>query len=115
MKGHVPAPCFSFDKSQITSRPLCMICSMDEMARAQALKLPRKKSINRNLSRRTQYTVKCILENCPVVAHASVPEDVIKVSCIPNFVGVKGNFYSRKISSHEVVREVKELYQSDIP
>ena len=42
MKGHVPAPYFSFDKSQITSRPLCMICSMDEMARAQVLKLPKK-------------------------------------------------------------------------
>ena len=42
MKGHVPAPYFSFDKSQITSRPLCMICSMDEMARAQVLKLPPK-------------------------------------------------------------------------
>ena len=42
MKGHVPAPYFSFDKSQISSRPLCMICSMDEMARAQDLKLPKK-------------------------------------------------------------------------
>ena len=42
MKGHVPAPYFSFNKSQITSRPLCMIYSMDEMARAQVLKLPKK-------------------------------------------------------------------------
>ena len=81
------------------------------------------------------YTVKCMHENCPIVAHAAVPKEGIKVSCIPNFVGLtcfeiahhpkcrdlftrikrKGNFYCRTIPSHRVVQEVKELYQSDMP
>ena len=42
MKGHILAPYFSFDKSQITSRPLRMIYNMDKMARAQVFNYPLK-------------------------------------------------------------------------
>ncbi len=123
MKGHVPAPYFSFEKSQISSKPLCMICSMDEMGRAQVLKLTRKKSRNRKLSRRKKNTVKYMHENCPVVARAADPEDDIEVSCIHNLgrltcfeiahhprcrdlftrIKRKGKFYCRTISFHRVV------------
>ena len=44
MRGHVPAPYFSFDRTETANRPVCMICSMEEMAKAQVLKLPRSKT-----------------------------------------------------------------------
>ena len=134
MEGHVPAPYFSFHKEEITSRPLCMICSMDEMARAHVLQLTRSESKNRKFSRRTKYIVKCMHTNCPIVAHATTPENA-KVSCLPGFEGLtcfqiahhprckdlfsmikrKGKSYCRTIPSHGIVQEVKELYSSDLP
>ena len=64
MKGHVLALYyFCFYKNQITYTPLHMIYSMDEMTRAQVLKLLRKKSRNRKLSIRAEYIVICMYEN----------------------------------------------------
>ena len=36
-----------------------MICSMNEMAKAQVLKLPTNKNRNQKFSRRTKHLVKC--------------------------------------------------------
>ena len=134
MRGHVPAPYFSFNQTEITTRPLCMICSMDEMAKAQAMQLPRRKSQNRKLARRSKYLVKCMHENCNVVAHAALPKDS-QVSKLQYFGGLtcfesahhpkckdlftkinrNGKFYCRTIPSHPVVQDTKELYQSELP
>ena len=134
MQGHVPASYFSFDKEERTSRPLCMICSMDEMARAQVLQLTRSKSKNRKFARRTKYIVKCMHENCPIVAHATI-QDNGKVSSLPCFGGMtcfeiahhprckdlftvikrKGKTYCRTIPSHGIVQEIKDLYSSELP
>ena len=51
MRGHVPAPYFSFDRTETTNRLVCMICSMEKMAKAQVLKLPRNKTKNRIMTR----------------------------------------------------------------
>ena len=134
MQGHVPASYFNFDKEERTSRPLCMICSMDEMARAQVLQLTRSKSKNRKFARRTKYIVKCMHENCPIVAHATI-QDNGKVSSLPCFGGMtcfeiahhprckdlftvikrKGKTYCRTIPSHGIVQEIKDLYSSELP
>ena len=133
-RGHTPAPYSTFGKTEQKKRPLCMICSMDEMARAQVLKLSATKARNRKFSRRSKYIVKCKHLNCNIVAHAAIPEDA-KVSSLPCFGGMtcfeiahhprctdlfaniqrRGKYYCRTIPSHEVVQEVKELYQSDLP
>ena len=41
IERHVPALYFNFHKDEVTSRPLCMICSINEMARAHILQLTR--------------------------------------------------------------------------
>jgi len=134
MRGHVPAPYFSFDRTETANRPVCMICSMEEMAKAQVLKLPRNKTKNRKMARRTKYLVKCMHDNCHIVAHATCPNES-KVSEIPYFSGLtcfeiahhpkcqdlftkikrKGQHYCRTIPSHPVVQDTKELYQSELP
>ena len=75
MRDHVPAPSFSFNHNKITTRPLYMICSMDEMAKAQVFQLPRHKSYNRKFSRQSKYLVKYIHENFTIVAHVALPKD----------------------------------------
>ena len=134
MKGHIPAPTSQFDKHETTKRPLCMVCSMDEMARAKVLNLSRSQSRNRKYSRRAKYIAKCMHNNCHVVAHAAIPEQS-KVSSLPCFGGLtcfeiahhprckdmfsrierNGKIYCRTIPSHSVVEEVKDLYRSDLP
>ena len=133
MRGHVPAPYFSFSKTETTNRPLCMICSMEEMAKAQVLKLPRGQARNRKVARRSKYLVKCMHENCDIVAHATCPNE-FKLSKITYFSGLtcfdiahhpkckdlftkiqrKGQFYCRTIPSHPVVQDIKEMYHLEI-
>ena len=83
MRGHIPAPYFSFDRNEIITRPLCMICSMEEMVKAQVFQLTRRKSQNRKIARRTKYLEKCMHENCNIVAHTALPKDsqVSKLHC----------------------------------
>ncbi len=134
MNGHTAAPYFSFSKLSIAHRHLCMVCSMDEMAKAQVLKLPANKIRNQKFSRRTKYLVKCMHEDCSIHTHTCV-SDESKVAQLPYFQGLtcfeiahhpqckglftrikhKGKFYSRTVPSHSIVQEVKDLYKSTLP
>jgi len=134
MKGHVPAPFDAFDRKCITAKPLCMMCSMDEMAKAQVLQLSHSKSRIRKISRRTKYLVQCMHEQCNIVAHACIPQEG-RFFSLPSFGGLtcfeiahhprcvdlftriecKGKWYNRTIPFHSVVQETKELYQAGLP
>ena len=135
MSDHSPRDYSKLDKNNTKKqRPLCMICSMDEMAKAQVMKLSSSKSRNRKVSRRTKNLVKCMHPDCNIVAHSTIPEEG-KVSSLKCFSGMtcfeishhqrcKNLFvnirrmnesYCRTIPSHAVVQEVKDLYQSDLP
>ena len=87
MKGHVPAPFDSFDWKHITAKPLCMMCSMDEMAKAQVFQLSHSKSRIRKISRRTKYLVQCMHEECNIVAHSCIPQEG-KFHTLPAFAGL---------------------------
>ncbi len=71
MKGYVPAPFDAFDRKCITDKPLCMMCSIDKMAKVQVLQLSHSKSRIRNISR-TKFLVQCMHEQCNIVAHACI-------------------------------------------
>ena len=134
MIGHNPAPYFSFDKSSISNRPSCMVCSMDEMAKGQIMKVPAKKIRRRTMARRTKFLVKCMHQDCIIHAHACIP-DKSKVATLPYFQGLtcfeiaqhprcdglfakierNWKMYSRTIPSHSIVQEVKDAYQSTLP
>ena len=60
---------------------------MDEMAKAQILKLPTNKIRNQKFSRRTKYLVKCMHQDCNIHVHACV-SDESKVAQLPYFQGL---------------------------
>ena len=119
MKGHVSAPFASFDWKHITTKPLCMMCSMDEMAKAQVLQFSNSNSTVRKISRRTKYLVQCMHDECNIVTHVCFPQEG-KFHTLPTFDGLtcfeiahhprcrnlfarierKGKWYNRTIPSH---------------
>ena len=98
------------------------------------MKLPRGQARNRKFARRSKYLVKCMHENCDIVAHATCPNE-FKLLKITYFSGLtcfdiahhpkckdlftkiqrKGQFYCRTIPSHPVVQDIKEMYHLELP
>ena len=64
-----------------------MMCSMDEMAKALVLQFSNSKSRIRKISRQTNYLVKCIHDECNIVAHTCIPQEG-KFHTLPNFAGL---------------------------
>ena len=87
MKVHVPTPFASFDWKHITTKPLCMMCPMDEMAKAQVLQFSNSKSRIRKISRQTKYLEQCMHDECKIVAHACIPQEG-KFHTLPTFTGL---------------------------
>merc|ERR1712127_474138 len=87
MDGNYPKSYFEFDKKYIVNRPVCMICSMEESARANVMKFSYNKTKSRKFSRRVKYLGKCMCVNCDIVAHTCQPLEA-KIGQIPGVEGL---------------------------